>query len=125
MSCLQTDGYVGYHDLAARQDITHIACMAHARRKFEQALENDPERAKYALVEIQKLYTLERSFREDSRSVDQIKALRIQETMHTLDNLKVWLEDQYGHQVLPQNRMGKAIAYSFRLWLQLIGYTQN
>ncbi|MEI2422550.1 transposase, partial [Arthrospira platensis SPKY2] len=57
---LQTDGYVGYEKLAGREGITALACMAHARRKFEKALKNDQARAEHALKRIGELYTLER-----------------------------------------------------------------
>jgi len=50
---LQTDGYAGYEQFASREGITLLGCMAHARRYFEKALDNDRERAEYALSEIQ------------------------------------------------------------------------
>jgi|GEM_PF-2205283 len=46
---LQTDGYAAYNNLSNKQHITQLACMAHARRCFEKARDNDPERAEYAL----------------------------------------------------------------------------
>ena len=35
---LQTDGYEGYAATAARDDIVHVGCLAHARRKFDEAV---------------------------------------------------------------------------------------
>ena len=35
---LQTDGYEGYAATAARDDIIHVGCLAHARRKFDEAV---------------------------------------------------------------------------------------
>ena len=43
---LQTDGYVAYTKLENHENIVLLACMAHARRKFEHALNNDYDRAK-------------------------------------------------------------------------------
>ena len=63
--CLQTDGYAGYDQLGKRADITHIGCMAHARRKFEAALDNVFVRANHALVDLQILYAIERYFKMD------------------------------------------------------------
>lgn len=122
--CLQTDGYAGYNAIANREGITHIACMAHARRKFEAAMENDPQRANHALVEIQKLYAMERDFQENQVPVEKIKELRGQDATPILKDFKEWLEEQYG-QVLPKSAIGKAIAYSLKLWSQLTTYTQN
>lgn len=116
--CLQTDGYAGY------KDITHIACMAHARRKFEAAQENDPDRAGHALVAFQKLYAIEHYCKENRLSPDQIKKLRQQDAIPVLEALKQWMEDQYT-QVLPKSAIGKAITYSLKLWPQLTAYTSN
>ena len=49
---LQTDGYVGYEVFAQRPGITLIHCMAHARRMFNEAMDNDEARACHALQEI-------------------------------------------------------------------------
>ncbi len=122
--CLQTDGYVGYKDIAQRKDVVHIACMAHARRKFEAAQDNDPDRANHALVEFQKLYAIEQHGKEHQLVPDQIKALRQQDAKPILDELKRWMEDQYT-QVLPKSAIGKAITYSLKLWPQLTAYTRN
>src|SRR5690606_22808953 len=42
---LQTDGYHVYQNLSQKDKMTFLGCMAHARRYFEKALDNDPERA--------------------------------------------------------------------------------
>ena len=42
-----------------------LACMAHARRKFDQAKDNDPERAAYFLTQVQQLYHLEAKLKEE------------------------------------------------------------
>mgnify|MGYP001800962812 CR=1 FL=1 len=122
--CLQTDGYAGYKDIAQHKEITHIACMAHARRKFEVAQENDSQRANHALVEFQKLYAIERYCKENQLLPDQIKALRQQDAIPVLVAFKQWMEDQY-RQVLPKSAIGKAMAYSIKLWPQLTAYTSN
>jgi len=52
---LQTDGYTVYEWFAKLPGITHVACMAHARRKFEQALDYDAEKAGWVMKKIQEL----------------------------------------------------------------------
>ena len=42
-----TDGYKVYDEFDRREEITLLHCMAHARRYFEQALDNDKLRAEY------------------------------------------------------------------------------
>ena len=43
-------------------------CMAHARRKFSDALQNDRARAEYALSMFQKLYAIERTIKDEALS---------------------------------------------------------
>jgi len=56
----QTDGYAVYDVFDKRENITLLHCMAHARRMFTEALENDATRAGYAMEQIQNLYSIER-----------------------------------------------------------------
>jgi len=48
---LQTDGYNAYNIYENRPGIVLLACMAHARRKFENAKDNKPVRAIMSLNE--------------------------------------------------------------------------
>ena len=50
--------------------------------------------------------------------------MRSERSVPVLTTLKTWLDDQYP-QVLPKSAIGKAIAYTLKLWPQLCGYTQN
>ena len=43
-----------------KKDVLPLGCWAHARRKFEESLKNDRERAEYALEQIGLLYEVER-----------------------------------------------------------------
>ncbi len=121
---LQTDGYTAYNKFENRQGITLLACMAHARRKFEQALDNDPERAEYALKKIQELYKIERTAREQELSFDKRKKLRQKESLPLLSELESWMKDQLPG-VLPKSSIGKAITYTLKLWKRLTRYTED
>jgi transposase len=121
---LQTDGYVAYDIFAKRQDITLIHCMAHARRMFNEALDNDEVRASHAMQEIQKLYTVERICKEQELNFAEIREVRQQKAVPILRNLGLWLQQQYV-QVLPQSLIGKAIAYSLQRWERLSAYAND
>lgn len=121
---LQTDGYIAYDSFGQKQGITMLACMAHARRKFEHALGNDPERAGYVLKQIQRLYKIERTAREQEMSFAERKALRREESVPILDELYDYLKTQL-REVLPKSDMGKAIAYTLNLWPRLQRYTED
>lgn len=121
---LQTDGYAVYEDFDKRSNITLLHCMAHARRMFDQALDNDKPRAEYVLMEMQKLYALEQMGRDKSLSLEELHTLRQEQAVPVLENLKAWMMDVY-RQVLPQSTIGKAIGYSLKRWDKLCLYTTD
>lgn len=120
---LQTDGYAAYEALDTKQ-ITLIHCMAHARRYFEQALDNDKERAEYALKQIQKLYETERICKEGNYIPERREELRKEKSLPVLTEIKEWLKKNYLH-VLPKSLIGKAINYSLQRWDKLSLYATN
>lgn len=119
---LQTDGYGGYEKLAAREGITGLACMAHARRKFEAALTNDKVRAEHALNRIGELYALERTCAEQGMAVPARHRYREQHAVPILDDLETWLKAEI-IAVAPKSPTGAAIAYALSLWPRLRAYT--
>jgi len=118
---LQTDGYAAYTAFGNKPNITLSACMAHARRKFEKSLDNYAEIAKHVLAEIRKLYEIEREIRESEFSDIQIVELRQEKANPILADLKKYLlEKAIG--VLPKSDIGKAIAYTLKLYDRLEVY---
>jgi transposase len=120
---LQSDGYAGYDHFQSK-DITLTACMAHARRYFEHALDQDKERADYVLGQMRKLYAVERKAREQNMVADQRLELRQKESLPVIKELESWLKAQLST-MLPKSAIGKAIAYSLGLWDRLCQYTTN
>ncbi len=118
---LQTDGYTAYNNLKNGANITQLACMAHARRKFEHAKENDPELSKEALLMFHQLYEIEREAREQNLSSDDIKSLRQGKSLPVLKEMETWLNKKL-NLVLPKSAIGQAIAYTLTLWPRLIRY---
>ena len=50
---LQCDGFAGYESaFKTSLDVSLVNCMAHIRRKFEYALEQDKTNSEYALSKI-------------------------------------------------------------------------
>ena len=121
---LQTDGYTVYEDFASKSGITLLHCMAHARRKFDEAQGNDKVRAEYALTAIQKLYAVEREAKKDAVTPEHLYALRQQKSIPVLESLKEWMIENY-KSVLPQSPIGQAIFYSLQRWDKLMHYTTN
>lgn len=120
---LQTDGYGVYSSLfAASPSVTLAACMAHVRRKFDEAVGDDAVRAKYAVEQIGKLYAIEGQIRDNPALEEpDICQKRVLEAGPILAELKSWLEGEVG-KVLPDSPIGKAIAYALKLWDRLMVY---
>lgn len=121
---LQTDGYSVYDIFEKQEGITLLHCMAHARRMFNEALNNDEERAGYAMEQIQKLYTIERICKEQSLNFAELKEVRRQRAVPIVEQLGKWMKDQYV-QVTPKSSIGKALAYSIERWEKLSLYTRD
>ena len=119
---LQTDGYGGYEKLAARQGITALACMAHARRKFEAALTNDKVRAQHALLKIGDLYRIERHCEEQGMDHAERHRYRALHAAPLLDEFGKWIKEEINI-VAPKSPIGTAIAYTLSLWQRLCNYT--
>jgi transposase len=121
---LQTDGYGAYDAFGERKDIVQLHCMAHARRCFEKALNNDRSRAEYALIEMQKLYAIERECREAGINYEDRKKQRQDKAVVILQSLKTWMLKEYS-KVTPESLIGKAIHYSLSRWEKLSVYTND
>jgi len=118
---LQTDGYGVYDDFAQRPGITLLGCMAHARRKFNDALANNNSIASHVLEEIQKLYAIER-YITDHEIKDEAKLqYRKENAVPLLKQLGNWMQDKYS-EVLPKSAIGNALAYSIKRWGKLSLY---
>ena len=67
---LQTDGYSGYTKLGKQENITHLGCWDHARRKFVDADKVCANKGKGIASEfiksIAKLYKIEREIKQAS-----------------------------------------------------------
>jgi len=61
---LQSDAYQAYDRIHAR-GIIEVSCMAHARRKFDEAKTSDQERAHAGLAWIGRLYQIERQAKDE------------------------------------------------------------
>lgn len=124
---LQTDGYDGYNAVVAAQQLTHVGCMAHARRKFSEAVKAQGKnkkagRAQQGLALIQKLYRVESEAR--GFSPERRHTLRLEKAVPVLEQLRVWL-DKSLPQVPPSTATGKALQYLHNEWGKLVAYLED
>jgi len=121
---LQSDGFSGYDAVGKRDGIDHVGCLAHARRKFDEALKAQPVENRGGLaIEgvtlIQRIYRIEKAAREAGLTPEQRKELRDKHARPIWAELRSWLDEKRGH-APPQMLIGKAMTYLDNQWPQLI-----
>lgn len=118
---LQTDGYKGYDWVSDKDDIVHLACMAHARRPFAELVKMSKKVGKshQAVALIGQLYHVEAKARH--LNPWERKALRGKEAKPILDKLKAWLEKSIKGSP-PKGKLGNAIKYMLDRWGELNHY---
>ena len=124
---LQTDGYSGYNATVASNGLVHVGCMAHARRKFSDAVKVQGKnkksgKAQHGLALIQKLYRIEKQARELT-SLERFE-YRQQHAKPILERLRSWLDDSLP-KVLPGSTAGKALNYLHNEWDKLMHYLDD
>lgn len=124
---LQTDGYEAYATALKGNDaIVHVGCMAHARRKFDEAakVSKKESSANEALKHIRNLYRIESELRSMNLSDDEFVRMRKEKAEPVLEAFKKWLEKRVV-QVPPSLGLGKAISYTLNEWPKLIRYLDS
>lgn len=127
---VQTDGYSGYDFLDREQDIRHIGCWAHARRKFMDVIKAQGKNRKkkgsadVALKYIRDLYGIEKEAKKNELSAEEIYQVRQEQSKPILEQFKQWLSKR-SLQTPPKGLLGMAISYTLRQWDRLVGYIED
>ncbi|QDH78404.1 IS66 family transposase [Echinicola soli] len=118
---LQSDGYAVYEHYADNKEVTHLACWAHARRKYFEALVENKKLASEALGFIGKLYDVERKAKKLNLSAEDRKKLRLDEALPVINKMSEWIKKQLP-KALPKSELRKALFYSANRWAELSNY---
>jgi transposase len=125
---LMTDGYAAWRML---KGVTHLGCLAHVRRRFDEALKAQKHptgRARQALQYIGKLYQIEtkaRGKRPEGETPQQYTyRLRQEHSRELIDALYAWLVNNQ-KEVLPKSLIGRAIGYALGQWKYLVRYLDD
>jgi transposase len=119
---LQRDGYGVYGALAREnRGLIPVGCWAHARRKFVEALEEQPNEATAVVNELRQLYMVERHARDECLSPQQRHQLRQELSVPIIAALRPMLQE-VREKVLPQSPLGKAARYCLAEWEALNRY---
>ncbi len=130
---LQCDGMKAYEALRNKQPgIELVACMAHVRRKFNDALKAIPTKKGQSSKTLSKpaqvlglmrtLYAIEKRIRD--KSVEERFQIRQSESRPVMDKLKNWLDKQQSL-VPPKSLLGRAITYAQNQWKNLARYLDS
>ncbi|HSR54539.1 MAG TPA: IS66 family transposase [Acidobacteriota bacterium] len=118
---LQTDGYAGYNPVHGEDTpVTRVACLAHCRRKFAEALKAAPVQAAFMLRLIGNLYHLDNQWERNGITDPAQRAhLRQRDFAMTLRLLeKAAIRLLKSHR--PTTAIGKACSYLLGQWDALI-----
>jgi transposase len=121
---LQTDRYEGYKSLWQQESIIDIACWAHARRRFAEAMKTARRRAEPTFLLIQKLYGAEKRARERQLAPADRARLREEHSKPILDAIKRHL-DKLVISERPTTSLGDAVSYALNHWSALERYVQH
>jgi hypothetical protein len=121
---LHADAFTGYDAiyLDPRSAIDEVACWAHARRKFFEAVRCYPRESHQVLEWIRQLYDIEDRARE--MSVADRHGLRVAEANPILDKMEAYLAELV-RKTLPKSTMSKAVNYARNQWQALLRAVQN
>jgi transposase len=125
---LHADAFAGYNALYRPQGnqpprIVHVACVAHARRKFFEVFQaTGSPIAEEALQRIQALYLIEADI--NARPADQRRAIRQARSKPLLDAFHDWAKVQR-RRLSGKAPLGKAFQYALSRWEALARFVED
>jgi transposase len=118
---LQADAYKGYDALYSSGRIVEVACWAHGRRRFKEALDTDP-RAGEVLLLVQQLYAVEDEAKD--LPAEARRGLRQERSLPVLAKLDELRRKQQAD-VLPKSPLGDALRYLDNQWIPLQRFVED
>jgi len=101
-------------------DTLLASCLAHARRRFVDVVENFPAEVRRVLETLREVYRTDALAREGALSAAERLRVHQTESGPRMVDLETWLCQQLDeHQVEPNSGLGTAIAYMLKHWAQL------
>ncbi|MBP8184104.1 MAG: IS66 family transposase, partial [Rhodoferax sp.] len=130
-SVLMTDGYAVYDQIAQAHQLVHLACWAHCRRDFNDALQALPKNvrtpdqlAAQFIALIGQLYAVEAKARERELDANGLLDQRQLHSVPVLQKIEALLLANI-HVVLPGSLLGKALHYMSSQWSKLKLYVTS
>lgn len=118
---VQTDGYEAYSIYERKRDTLLLGCWAHARRKFNNAINEEPEKVNYALEQIRQLYTVETMCDDADMTYEQRAAERARLAYPIMVAFEKWIIKEIEHSTF-KGLFYKALVYTYRIYHRLSRY---
>lgn len=120
---IQTDAYEVYQSLERKNSaVQRNGCLAHARRRFYQALKEAVSEAVWFIVQIRQLYRLEDQIR--LRNPAERFQIRHEQAPPIWEAMKKQAEE-LKPKLLPKSTLGKAVNYFLNDYDALVGYLKD
>ena len=95
-------------------------CLAHARRRFVDVVENFPEPCRYVLESLKVVYHNDATARKRKLSAEERLEFHQARSGPTMERLKIWLAEQFDQRLVePNSSLGGAIAHMQKHWERL------
>ena len=110
---LLSDGYSAYKRFARASALAqHAQCWSHARRRFIEAEDSEPEAVATALETMRMLYEHEAAIRDRRLEPDKALAWRVRYSKPIVDDFFAWVyEQRQDPSRLPKEPLAKALEY--------------
>jgi transposase len=127
---LQGDAYEAYLNYCKAQalrgkSVIKVACMAHIRRKFENAESERPALARWVLRQIAHLYRIEAPLREHGASAEVRARVRQNQSRPLMNLLRKAFTYLLTRRILPKSPFGKALSYALKQWAAMEHYLDD
>ena len=128
---LMTDGYEPYEQVAKVNKLVHLACWAHCRRYFFEAMQalpkdqRGPEQlAVKFMTLIGKLYQVESQAKQEGSDARALLLRRQAQSVDVIDEIKQLLQTHL-HAVAPKTLLGRALHYAKGQWPKLERFVKD
>lgn len=126
---LVVDAYAGYRQVARNNDLKIVGCHDHARRKFTEAYESLPTKArlkggvaKQAIQRYKALYKIEKSLK--GKDAETKRQIRQEQSLPLLEKCRAWLQE-VKRQGIAHEKTLLAINYYLNQYDSLVRYCED
>jgi hypothetical protein len=101
-------------------------CLAHARRRFVEVIENFPQPCRHVLEQLGTVYGNDATARKQAMTAEERWRYHQQHSAPVMEELRAWLNTQFAEKkVEPNSGLGMAMRYLLKHWERLTLFLQQ